>query len=446
MRSFIIGSFRQWLDEYHVDGFRWDAVGAIRYYDPNHVNIPEADSLIQYINSTVIHSDHPGAISIAEDEASGVDFDSEWDRGFGDTLISEVVKGTDSTRDMPGLFNAMNGSGFARVLYDENHDLVGSLNGGGAQRLPYRIQSTDPTGYFARKRSMLGAAVVMTTPGIPMLFMGQEMLETAQFSDSDPLHWGNQTAYPSVVQFYRDLIRQRRNLDGVSLGLTGPNMTSHAVDNTAKVLAFHRWGAGPNDQVMVVMNFSNKALTNYAVGGFPANGAWYVNLNSDWTICGSDFENKGAGLVQVSGNSGQVTLGRYSVQILSRQALPQLDSDGDGLLNGWEQQYFGDPIGALATADPDGDGANNLQEQAAGTDPNSAGSVLKFIDIKPGSGLLTLKWQGGHSARQVLKRANQPGGPWTALYTNPPPTALTNSLTVPLSSSPAAYFRIELAP
>jgi len=64
----------------------------------------------------------------------------------------------------------------------------------------------------------------------------------------------------------------RRNLDGVSLGLTGPNITSHVVNNTDKVLAFHRWGAGPNDQVMVVMNFSNKPLTNYSVGGFPADG------------------------------------------------------------------------------------------------------------------------------------------------------------------------------
>jgi 1,4-alpha-glucan branching enzyme len=237
VRSFIVDSFRQWLDEYDVDGFRWDAVGAMRYYDPGHVGIPDADSLIQYINSAVIHGDHPGAISIAEDQSSGANFDGEWDTGFADTLIGEIVKGTDSSRDVAGLFNAMNGSGFARVLYDESHDLVGNLNGSGAQRLPYRVQSADPTGYYARKRSMLAAAVVLTTPGIPMLFMGQEMLETQQFGDSNPLHWANQTNYASVVQFYRDLIHLRRNLDGVSLGLTGPNITSHVVDNTAKVLA-----------------------------------------------------------------------------------------------------------------------------------------------------------------------------------------------------------------
>src|SRR6185436_4940471 len=45
VRSFIIDNFKMWMDEYHIDGFRWDAVGAMRYYDPGHVNIPAADSL-----------------------------------------------------------------------------------------------------------------------------------------------------------------------------------------------------------------------------------------------------------------------------------------------------------------------------------------------------------------------------------------------------------------
>jgi len=279
-----------------------------------------------------------------------------------------------------------------------------------------------------------------------MLFMGQEMLVTNQFADSKPLNWSNQTNYASVVNFYRDLIHLRRNLDGVSLGLTGPSITPHVVDDTAKVLAFHRWGAGVNDQVMVVMNFSNQALTNYSIGGFPANGTWYVNLNSDWPAYGSDFENKGSGLVPVSGGNGQITLGRYSVQILSRQALPQLDADGDGLLNGWEQAHFGDPTSGVATADDDHDGMNNLQEQAAGTDPNSASSVLKFTGIQAGNGQVILNWKGGQAVRQILKQASQLTGPWNAIYTNSPPTNITNSRTIPLPVSSAAFFRIEVAP
>ncbi len=441
VRSYIIENTRMWLDEYHVDGFRWDAVGAMRYYDPGHVPIPEADSLLQHINSAVIRSEHPGAISIAEDQAYGMGFDGEWAHGFADTLIGELTKANDSDRDMNNLFNAINGSGFFRVAYDETHDLTGNA---GAYRVPVRINAADPTGYYARKRSMLGAAVVLTMPATPMLFMGQEMLVTNQFADTKPLNWANAITYSNVVNFYRDLIHLRRNLDGVSLGLTGPNLTSHVVDNAGKVLAFHRWGVGVDDQVMVVMNFSNQPRTNYAVGGFPANGTWYVNLNSDWPAYGADFENKGKGLVQVSDGFGQVTLGRYSVQILSRRAHPQLDADGDGLRNGWEQTHFSSPTGAIATADNDYDGMNNLQEQAADTDPNSAGSCLRFTKVGLANGNLTLTWQGGQSARQILQQASDLNGPWSSVFTNQPPTSVTNSLTIP--ATVARHFRIQVSP
>jgi len=445
VRSFIIDNFKMWMDEYHIDGFRWDAVGAMRYYDPGHVNIPDADSLIQYINTTEIHANRPGVISIAEDESSGQGFDGEWYRSFGDLLIQQVVEGTDANRDMNALWNGINGNGFFRVAYSETHDLVGDLNGSGAQRLPKRIQPADPAGYYARKRSMLAAAVVLTMPATPMLFMGQELLATNQFSAGTALDWSRTNTYSSVVSFYRDLIRLRRNLDSVSLGLTGPNITSHVVRNDAplKLIAFHRWGAGANDQVMVIMNFTSTSIPNYAISGWPVDGTWFVNLNSDWTTYGSDFGNYGSSLVNVSGGTGSVAIGPYSVLILSRQAHPNLDADGDGLRNGWEQQYFGDPLSAVATADSDGDGANNLQEQAADTNPNSAGSVLKFSSILPAGTNLTLRWIGGQAVRQILQSAASVSGPWTALYTNPPPTAVTNSLVISNAVNAARFYRIQ---
>jgi len=439
VRSFIIDNFKMWMDEYHIDGFRWDAVGAMRHYDPGHVAIPEADSLIQYINATSIHSERPGVISIAEDDAGGVGFDGEWDRGFGDNLIEQVVQANDADRDMDKLWyggggwGGMNGSGFFRVVYTETHDLVGNLNGAGAQRLPKRIDPGTPESYWARKRSMLAAAAVLTMPGIPMLFMGQEMLAVDQFTDSAALDWSRADTYSPVVEFYRDLIHLRRNLDGVSLGLTGPNVTGHVVRNDPpwKLLAFHRWGAGADDQVMVVMNFTASSIGHYQIDGWPADGTWYVNLNSDWTRYGADFGNQGSSVVNVSGGSGAVALAPYSVLILSRQALPSLDSDGDGLLNGWEQDHFGDPLVADASNDDDLDGASNLVEQGADTDPLSDESVLKLIGVEASDSLLTLTWQGGVNARQVIQITGSLDGGWTNLYTNLPPTELTNSWATP---------------
>lgn len=448
VRSYIIDNFKMWMDEYHIDGFRWDAVGAMRFYDPGHVNIPEADSLIQYINNVEIRANRPGVISIAEDEAFGQGFHGEWDRGFGDLLIGQVAASNDADRNMNNLWNGMNGSGFFRVAYSETHDLVGNLNGPGAQRLPVRIHAADPDSYYARKRSMLASAVTMTMPAIPMLFMGQEMLETEQFADNNPLDWTRATTYSNVVNFYHDLIHQRRNLHGVSLGLTGPNVTSHVVRNDMpwKLLAFHRWGAGADDQVLVVMNFTSTAIPSYWIHTWPANGNWYVNLNSDWTRYGADFGNYGSSVVNVTGGSGEISVGPYSVLILSRQAQPDLDADGDGLKNGWEQQYFGDPLAASPTADNDGDGANNLHEQAAGTNPNLAGSVLKIIEIQPDNGNVSLRWTGGQSVRQVVQTASDLHGDWSALYTNQPPTPVTNMLTVSNLAGATHYFRIQLVP
>jgi 1,4-alpha-glucan branching enzyme len=218
------------------------------------------------------------------------------------------------------------------------------------------------------------------------------------------------------------------------------------VDNTAKLLAFHRWGAGPNDQVMVVINCSNNQINNYLISGFPANGTWFVNLNSDWKTYGADFGNFGSPTVQVSGGNGNISIGPYSVLVLSRSALPNLDSDGDGLLNGWEQAHFGDPLSGVATADDDGDGANNLQEQAADTDPHDANSVLKFTDLHTAGTNVVLTWKGGQAARQIIQQATALGGKWTSIFTNQPPTPVTNSISLPVSVSTSRFFRIQIAP
>jgi 1,4-alpha-glucan branching enzyme len=442
VRSYIIDNFNMWMDEYHVDGFRWDSVGTMRFYSGG--SVPGADTLIQYINNTEIRANRPGVISIAEDQAYGQGFHGEWDTGFWGVLVDEASKANDADRNMFTLWGEIGGSSFFNVIFAENHDKVGALNGADHQRLPKRIDSGNPESYWARKRSMLASAVLMTTPGIPMLFMGQEMLETNQFSDSKPLDWNRTITQSGVVNFHRDMIHLRRNLDGVSLGLTGPSVTQQHLNNSAKVLAYHRWGAGADDQVMVIMNWSATSFGSYNLN-FPENGRWYVNLNSDWTRYGSDFGNFGSLTVDVAGNSGTVAIAPYSVLILSRQAHPELDSDADGLLNGWEQEHFGDPLVAVATNDFDLDGADNLAEQGADTDPKSADSVLKLLSAGMSGGNLTLKWKGGVNARQVLQKATTVTGTWTPVFTNNPPTPLTNSLVLAAPDA-QSYFRISAGP
>jgi hypothetical protein len=138
-----------------------------------------------------------------------------------------------------------------------------------------------------------------------------------------------------------------------------------------------------------------------------------------------------------------VSVGPYSLLVLSRKALPHLDSDADGLPNGWEEQFFGDPLAANPLNDDDHDGANNLHEYRADTDPRSADSVLRLTAASVEGSNLILRWTGGESARQVLYRALEIGGVWTPVFTNLPPTPRTNTLALPLSGSDAAFYRIE---
>jgi hypothetical protein len=274
------------------------------------------------------------------------------------------------------------------------------------------------------------------------------MHATNQFADNAPLDWSRTITHSNVVNFYRDLIHLRRNLNGVSAGLTGPNITSHVVRNDApwKLLAFHRWGAGASDQVMVIMNFTSTAIPSYWIHTWPASGRWYVNLNSDWTRYGNDFGNYGSSVVNVTGSSGEIAIGPYSVLILSRQAHPELDADNDGLSNGWEQLHYNDPLLANPLDDDDEDGANNRHEQAAGTNPQAATSVLKFINLQRDDSDMTLQWIGGQTARQIIQNASDVTGPWTPILTNHPPTAITNSLTISNSVTAPLYYRVEIQP
>ena len=159
----------------------------------------------------------------------------------------------------------------------------------GRARVPEEIWPGKVDKWFSKKRSTLGAALVFTSPGIPMLFQGQELLEDRWFDDQDPVDWSRRDRFAGIVDLYRDLITLRRNARGTTAGLLGGGVQVHHVDDEAKVVAFHRWDSGgPGDDVVVVANFSQQAHSGYTVG-FPRGGRWKVRFNSDWAGYDSSF-------------------------------------------------------------------------------------------------------------------------------------------------------------
>jgi len=327
VRDYIQQNFQMWLDECHVDGFRWDTPGLMM--NAGSTFIPDAATLISTITG-MMYSNYPGKINIAED-VMGYGFDSTWDTTFYDYVTPQLAATADSSRDMGAISYAVTNNtrfnvpaGLTRVAFLESHDIVGDLNNG--VRLVTSIDSNAPSSYYARKLSTLGAAVTFTAPAVPMVFQGQDMLENQQFSASRPVDWTKTNTYSGIVQLYHDLIRARRNLDGYTPGLKGDQCSMITVDDANKLVAYQRWTSGTTNQAVLVGNFSGVTRSSYSLT-FPQAGEWYVHFNSDSTNYSADFGNIGSTVVTAIGTpaTGAVTVGPYSALILSQVApQPQL--------------------------------------------------------------------------------------------------------------------------
>src|SRR5262249_49930173 len=152
-----------------------------------------------------------------------------------------IIEGNDSSRNMNEVRDAIthsyNGNGLERVIYTESHDEVAN----GKQRIPEMIWPGHADSYYSKKRSTLGAAIVMTSPGIRMMFQGQEFLEDGYFTDQRPLDWGKTQKFSGILKMYEDLISLRRDQQGTTRGLRGKNVNVFHVNDSNKVIAFHRW-------------------------------------------------------------------------------------------------------------------------------------------------------------------------------------------------------------
>ncbi len=298
VRRFIHSNAMMWLHDYHLDGLRYDMTPYIRSVDATGRDLAEGWDLMRWINLSV-REQFPGRITIAEDmhrnptitqvEDHGAAFHAQWDGAFVHPVREAVIASEDAWRSMASIREAVetiyNGDAFQRVVYTESHDEVAN----GQARVPHEIDEGDPTGWYAQKRSTAGAALALTSPGIPMLFQGQEFLQGGWFRDDVPLDWDQNREYRGVVRLYRDLIRLRRNLDGTTKGLTGQHVNVFHADEENNVLAFHRWAdGGPDDDTVVVVNLSSVSYEHYRIG-MPHAGRWILRLNSDSQSYSEDF-------------------------------------------------------------------------------------------------------------------------------------------------------------
>ena len=293
VRSYIIDNAKMWLDEYHVDGLRCDMtlyIRSVRPGDPG-AALPDGYSITQAINE-MVRAHHPNAITIAEDlqsdanltektEHGGGGFSAQWDEQFVHPVRAVLTTMEDQDRSMLAINKAItyryNDDAFRRVIYTESHDEIAN----GKSRVTTEIDSGDPHNFYSKKRSTLGAVLAFTSPGVPMIFQGQEFLEDGWFRDDIPLEWSNAKAFKGIVKLYEDLIKLRLNKGGLTRGLTGAHVEIIYTDRTRKIVGFRRWqDGGPKDETVIVVNFFHDP--HRLDLPLPRGGVWKLRLNTSW--------------------------------------------------------------------------------------------------------------------------------------------------------------------
>ena len=291
VRQFLIDNACYFLTEYHVDGFRYDEVSVI----DNHGGW----RFCQDLTSTV-RARKPEALQIAEywsdwrwlavtAAPAGIGCDAALADGLRISLRAAVRQasfGQSAPIDLNAVRDALYPpygfpAAWRAVQCVENHDVVYT---GREPRIPALADPNDARSWYARSRTRVATALLLTAPGIPHLFMGQEFLETKNWSDNtdnaaDSLLWWDglksDRAMGDQLACVRDLIALRRHHPS----LCGEAINVYHVNNANRVIAFHRWVNG--EDVVVVASLNESTWWHYNIG-FPRLGFWQEIFNSDY--------------------------------------------------------------------------------------------------------------------------------------------------------------------
>ncbi|WP_437322543.1 1,4-alpha-glucan branching protein GlgB [Sorangium sp. So ce381] len=334
VRNFLVANALYWLDEFHIDGLRVDAVASMLYLDyaaqggdwvPNRYGGRENIEAIDFIRelSNRVHERCPGAILCAEESTAwpsvthatyvgGLGFDFKWNMGWmHDTLDffkHEPIHRAFHYHQLTfGLIYAFS----EKFLLPLSHDEVVHLKRALLSKMP-----GDYWQMLANLRALYG--YMWAHPGKKLLFMGGEIGQFAEWSEKTELDWGllsvpEHAGLKRLVTEINALYKKypaMYELDDEHHGFRWIDCTDHM----QTVISFIRYGDGAGDQmspsgthVVFIGNFTPVPRHSYRIG-VPRRGAYLEVLNTD--------------AVQYGG-SGVGNLGRVQVEDVPSHGFPQ---------------------------------------------------------------------------------------------------------------------------
>ena len=305
VKGFIIASALEWLERYHVDALRVDAVASMLYRDysrkagewvPNKYggreNL-ESVEFFKHLNSIVVARE-PGALMIAEEstawpgvtapvEQGGLGFHYKWNMGWmHDTLHymerDPVYRRYDHHQMTFGMVYAYT----ERFMLPLSHDEVVHGKGSLMRKMP-----GDDWQKFANMRAYF--AWMWTFPGKKLLFMGGEIGQWAEWNNDASLDWNLLDWHPhkGLQSLVADLNKLYVGEPALHATDTHPEGFRWAVVGDAEhsVYGFIRQTADQSDHLLVVANMTPVPRPNYRIG-VPKQGYWREVMNSDAAIYG----------------------------------------------------------------------------------------------------------------------------------------------------------------
>ncbi|MEW6584594.1 MAG: 1,4-alpha-glucan branching protein GlgB [Nitrospirota bacterium] len=315
VRNFLISSALFWLDEYHIDGLRVDAVASMLYLDygrkhgewiPNKYGGKENIEAIEFLKrmNEMVYADHPDVQTIAEESTAwpmvsrpsyvgGLGFGMKWNMGWMHDTLDYFSKDTifrkyHHNQLTFSIWYAFSENFILPLSHDEVVHGKGSLFG---------KMSGDEWQKYANLRLLYG--YMYGHPGKKLLFMGGELAQWKEWNHDESLEW-HALQYPfhqGVQRWVKDLNRFYRSepaMYELDFGNKGFEWIDFH-DWQKSVISFIRRGSSTDTCVLVVCNMTPVPRRNYKVG-VPRGGFWKEVLNSD-----AEFYN-GSGI----GNAGGV--------------------------------------------------------------------------------------------------------------------------------------------
>ncbi|HEY9639748.1 MAG TPA: alpha-amylase family glycosyl hydrolase [Coleofasciculaceae cyanobacterium] len=266
-RQFVGDNVRFWINEYHIDGIRFDAARQIANYDLMHWLVQEAKKTAGVKPFYTVAEYIPETTSITNTDGP---MDGCWHDSFRHVITAHVCGDLFDLENLKDVLDCKR-QGFMGatnvVNYLTNHD---------HHHFMVELSDRDIFDEEAFKRIKLGVALLMTAVGVPLIWMGEEFGEYKQKTlESSKIDWQlmSNDLNRGLFEYYKGLIKLRKS---------NPALYTEKIDFfhenvEAKVLAYTRWN-DEGSRIVVVANFSGDFLAGYHVPHFPANGKWH-----EWT-------------------------------------------------------------------------------------------------------------------------------------------------------------------